>query len=107
MVRKTTNREIQLLKLCSSGSVITLKEAFKQKRIVCLVFEYAPYNLLEVLEKTPEGIDPEKIKLYIYQILKGLAYLHSLNVIHRDVKPENLLVNEKDQLKICDFGFAR
>lgn len=107
MVRKTTNREIQLLKLCASGSVITLKEAFKQKRIVCLVFEYAPYNLLEVLEKTPEGLDPDKIKLYIYQILKGLAYLHSLNVIHRDVKPENLLVNEKDQLKICDFGFAR
>lgn len=47
------------------------------------------------------------MKLFVYQILKGLAYLHSLDVVHRDVKPENLLVNEKDQLKICDFGFAR
>ena len=47
------------------------------------------------------------MKLFIYQILKGIAYLHSLDVVHRDIKPENLLVNEKDQLKICDFGFAR
>jgi serine/threonine protein kinase len=66
-----------------------------------------PYNLLEVLEKSPEGLDPESIKLYIYQLLKGLAYLHSLNIIHRDIKPENLLVSDKKLLKICDFGFAR
>lgn len=43
----------------------------------------------------------------MYQLLKGLAYMHSLNVVHRDVKPENLLISDKKELKICDFGFAR
>ena len=46
MVRKTTSREIQLLRLCNSDNIITLKEAYRQKKIVCLVFEYVPYNLL-------------------------------------------------------------
>lgn len=40
-------------------------------------------------------------------MLKGLAYMHSMNMIHRDIKPENLLVSDKNILKICDFGFAR
>ncbi len=43
----------------------------------------------------------------MYQLLKGLAYLHSQNIIHRDIKPENLLVSDRKELKICDFGFAR
>lgn len=40
-------------------------------------------------------------------MLKGIAYMHSLNIIHRDIKPENLLISKNDQLKICDLGFAR
>lgn len=39
--------------------------------------------------------------------MKGLAYLHSLNIVHRDIKPENLLISDKKEMKICDFGFAR
>lgn len=47
------------------------------------------------------------IRLYMYQLLKGLAYMHSLHLMHRDVKPENLLISDRKELKICDFGFAR
>ena len=65
-------------------------------------------NLLEVLEEKPNGLDPEAVRKYIYQLLKAIEFCHRNNVIHRDIKPENLLINpSNNELKICDFGFAR
>ena len=55
----------------------------------------------------PQGLEPDTIRVLTYQLLKGLAYLHSLKIVHRDIKPENLLVGDKKEMKICDFGFAR
>lgn len=100
-------REVKVLRMLNQTNVVELKEAFRKKGIVCLVFEYVQNNLLEVLEKSPSGLEPELIRSFSYQMLKGLAYMHSLGIIHRDIKPENLLVSEKKVLKICDFGFAR
>jgi|JI6StandDraft_1071083.scaffolds.fasta_scaffold09328_3 cyclin-dependent kinase-like len=50
---------------------------------------------------------PERVRFFMYQLLRGLEYMHSLDLIHRDLKPENLLINSDDTLKICDFGFTR
>ena len=52
-------------------------------------------NLLEVLEKSTDGLEHEKIKAIIFQLVKGLAYLHSMSIIHRDIKPENLLIGDQ------------
>ena len=49
----------------------------------------------------------EHIQYFLYQILKGMKYIHSSHVIHRDLKPSNLLLNSNCDLKICDFGLAR
>ena len=73
------------------------------------MFEFVDKNLLEVLrEFYPSGFDPGTLKSTVFQILCGIDYCHRQNVIHRDVKPENILVNLSDMsVKICDFGFAR
>lgn len=73
-----------------------------------MVFEYVEKNLLEILEENPNGLEPDLVKLFMYQIFKAIEFCHRNNVIHRDIKPENLLINpKKKELKICDFGFAR
>lgn len=87
-------REVKVLKMLNHPNIVQLREAFRKRGFVYLIFEYVKNNLLEVLEKSPDGLDHELIKIIIYQLVKGLAYLHSLSIIHRDIKPENLLISE-------------
>lgn len=56
---------------------------------------------------SPQHLSQDHIKVFLYQILRGLKYLHSARILHRDIKPGNLLVNSNCVLKICDFGLAR
>ena len=56
---------------------------------------------------SPQHLSQDHIKVFLYQILRGVKYLHSAKIIHRDIKPGNLLVNSNCVLKICDFGLAR
>lgn len=107
LIRKTTVREIKVLRSLRHKNIVELQEAFKKKGLVHLVFEYLDNNLLEILERNPGGLTNKQIARYIYQVLEGLDYMHSLNYIHRDIKPENLLVNSEGTLKICDMGFAK
>ena len=52
-------------------------------------------------------MDTALVKSFMYQLLRGLAFCHSHNVLHRDLKPQNLLINENGELKLADFGLAR
>lgn len=56
---------------------------------------------------SPQYLTTAHIQTFLYQMLKGLKFLHSSSVIHRDLKPANILINEDCSLKICDFGLAR
>ncbi len=64
-----------------------------RKNRLYLVFEYFEKNLLEILEERPNGLAPEAVRKYIYQLCKAIEFCHRFNVIHRDIKPENLLIN--------------
>lgn len=71
-------------------------------------------NHLELMEcdlaaiiRSGQPLTDAHFQSFIYQILCGLKYIHSANVLHRDLKPGNLLVNADCELKICDFGLAR
>ena len=107
LVRKTTIREVKMLKLLRQDNVVQLKEAFRRKGKLYLVFEYVERNLLEVLEESSHGISEDLVRSYIYQLCKAIEYCHAQDVIHRDIKPENLLISADQTLKLCDFGFAR
>ncbi|VDN15919.1 unnamed protein product [Dibothriocephalus latus] len=56
---------------------------------------------------SPQPLSSDHVKIFLYQILRGLRYLHSAGIVHRDIKPGNMLVNSNCLLKICDFGLAR
>eukprot|EP00891_Asterochloris_glomerata_P000786 jgi/Astpho2/786/Aster-00642 len=114
-VRKTTLREVKMLRSLRHENIVDLLEAFRRKGKLYLVFEYVDKNLLEVLEEVPQGFSPEQVQQYVYQLVKAVAWCHQHNIVHRDIKPENLLIDplrqsgpdEVGHLKLCDFGFAR
>jgi cyclin-dependent kinase 14 len=59
------------------------------------------------MERHPGGLDHRNIRLFLFQLLRGLTYCHKRRVLHRDVKPQNLLISEIGELKLADFGLAR
>uniref|UniRef100_A0A4W3I300 Cyclin-dependent kinase-like 5 n=1 Tax=Callorhinchus milii TaxID=7868 RepID=A0A4W3I300_CALMI len=106
-VKETTLRELKMLRTLKQENIVELKEAFRRRGKLYLVFEYVEKNMLELLEEMPNGVQPEKAKNYIYQLIKAIDWCHKNDIVHRDIKPENLLISHKDMLKLCDFGFAR
>ena len=107
LVKKTMKRELKMLQKLHHPNVVDFQEAYKRKGNLYLVFEFVEKNLLELLQEHPQGLDPNLIRYLTYQLCKAIKYLHDQNIIHRDVKPENLLITENMELKLCDFGFAR
>ncbi|CAM9775986.1 unnamed protein product, partial [Laminaria digitata] len=108
IVKKTTLREVKVLRMLRHPNIVCLKEAFRRKGKLYLVFEYVEKNLLEVLEDNPDGLPFEAVRGYIHQLCRAIDWCHHNGVVHRDIKPENLLVNVRsNELKLCDFGFAR
>ncbi|XP_074155986.1 cyclin-dependent kinase-like 5 isoform X2 [Sminthopsis crassicaudata] len=106
-VKETTLRELKMLRTLKQENIVELKEAFRRRGKLYLVFEYVEKNMLELLEEMPNGVPPEKVKSYIYQLIKAIHWCHKNDIVHRDIKPENLLISHSDILKLCDFGFAR
>ena len=62
---------------------------------------------LGAIIKSEQKLSDDHVQFFLYQILRGLKYVHSAGVLHRDLKPRNLLVNSNCDLRICDFGLAR
>ncbi|KAM9384798.1 cyclin-dependent kinase-like 5 [Pholidichthys leucotaenia] len=106
-VKETTLRELKMLRTLKQENIVELKEAFRRRGKLYLVFEYVEKNMLELLEELPNGVPTEKARSYIFQLIKAIHWCHKHDIVHRDIKPENLLISSDDVLKLCDFGFAR
>ncbi|KEG10620.1 mitogen-activated protein kinase [Trypanosoma grayi] len=106
-VRKTSLREVRVLKQLRHPNVISLLDVFRRDGKLYLVFEYVEHTILQLIEEKRHGLSADEVRRYTYQLLNGVDYCHAHNIIHRDVKPENVLVSKNGLLKLCDFGFAR
>lgn len=105
-----TLREVKFLKHFDHPNIIRILDiqkplSFESFTEVYLIQEYMDADLHSVIRA--HELSDKHITYMLYQLLKGVKYLHSCGIIHRDLKPANLLVNEKCDLKICDFGLAR
>ncbi|CAJ0959367.1 unnamed protein product, partial [Mesorhabditis belari] len=108
---KRTFRELKLLRTLNHDNVIDMIDIFSPDPDVrCLNDVYFVSILigadLQNIMKI-QRLNDEQIQLLIYQILRGLKYIHSAGIIHRDLKPSNIAVNERCEVKILDFGLAR
>ena len=72
--------------------------------IMIILFQFQNTDLSQYLEKNAGGLHPKNVKLFLFQLLRGLSYCHCRRILHRDVKPQNLLISEIGELKLADFG---
>ncbi|KAF5176997.1 Cyclin dependent kinase [Thalictrum thalictroides] len=108
-VPSTTIREISLLKEMQHDNIVRLQNVVHCEKSLYLVFEYLDLDLKKHMESCPELAKNQHIvKTFLYQILQGVDYCHSHRVLHRDLKPQNLLIDRRtNTLKLADFGLAR
>ncbi|KAL2912189.1 cyclin-dependent kinase 5 [Polyrhizophydium stewartii] len=103
----TAIREISLLKELKHPNIVRLYDVIHTEKKLTLVFEYLDSDLKKFLDSNSGDISPPTIKHLLHQILRGVAFCHEHRVLHRDLKPQNLFINKRLDLKLGDFGLAR
>jgi len=103
----TAIREISLLKELKHPNIVRLYDVIHTEKKLTLVFEYLDQDLKKYLDECGGEIARQTMKSFLFQLLRGVAFCHDHRVLHRDLKPQNLLINKKGELKLADFGLAR
>ena len=99
--------EIKIMKRLEHPFILTLHYAFQTPTEIYLILDYCPNgDLLDLIEKR-QKIDEQTSKFYLAEIILALEYLHSKDIIYRDLKPANILLDEEGHVKLADFGLAK
>eukprot|EP00126_Sphaerothecum_destruens_P001375 Sdes_comp14216_c0_seq1m3428 len=106
-VPSTAIREISLLKELKHDNIVRLLDVIHQESKLFLVFEFLDQDLKRFLDSRPSGLSSMEVKSYLYQLLKGIKFCHARRVLHRDLKPQNLLIDKAGFIKLADFGLSR
>ncbi|XP_044022744.1 dual specificity mitogen-activated protein kinase kinase 5 isoform X7 [Siniperca chuatsi] len=101
-LQKQIMSELEILYKCDSPYIITFFSAFFVENRISICTEFMDGGSLDVYKRIPEHV----LGRIALAVVKGLTYLWSLKILHRDVKPSNMLVNTRGQVKLCDFGVS-
>ncbi|NXW59087.1 STK36 kinase, partial [Eurystomus gularis] len=103
---KNLQQEIEIMRGLHHPNIIQMLDSFETDKEVVVVTDYAEGELFQILED--DGCLPEdQVQTIAAQLVSALYYLHSHRILHRDMKPQNILLGKDGVVKLCDFGFAR
>ncbi|XP_061760612.1 cyclin-dependent kinase 15 isoform X2 [Nerophis ophidion] len=103
----TAIREASLLKGLKHANIVLLHDIIHARDSLTFVFEYVQTDLAQYMNQHPGGLHSHNVRIFMFQLLRGLAFIHSRRILHRDLKPQNLLISYLGELKLADFGLAR
>jgi cyclin-dependent kinase len=106
-IPSTAIREISLLKELQHPNIVRLHDVLHTERKLTLVFEFLDKDLKKVIDERDGGLGADDTRSYLQQLLRGIEHCHRQRVLHRDLKPQNLLIKNDGELKLADFGLAR
>jgi len=108
-VPSTAIREISLLKELDHINIVKLLDIIHAENKLFLVFEYLNQDLKKYMDMytNKNGLPLAVVKSYLFQLMQGIAYCHTHRILHRDLKPQNLLLSNNGLIKLADFGLAR
>ncbi|XP_014259703.1 cyclin-dependent kinase 1 [Cimex lectularius] len=106
-VPSTAVREISLLKELVHPNIVGLQEVLMEENRLYLIFEFLTMDLKKYLDSLENLMPESQVKSFLYQILQAILFCHKRRVLHRDLKPQNLLLANKNVIKIADFGLGR
>uniref|UniRef100_A0A1B0G463 Protein kinase domain-containing protein n=1 Tax=Glossina morsitans morsitans TaxID=37546 RepID=A0A1B0G463_GLOMM len=108
-IPSTAIREISLLKELKHPNIVCLEDVVMEENRLYLIFEFLPMDLKKYMDSLPseKSMDSELVRSYLYQITSAILFCHWRRVFHRDLKPQNLLIDKNGIIKVADFGLGR
>ena len=98
-------REISLLKELKHPNIVSLEDVLMEENRLYLIFEFLSMDLKKYMDTLPADkmMDPDLVKSYLYQITTAMLFCHRRRILHRDLKPQNLLINKEGVIKVNYF----
>uniref|UniRef100_A0A672UI29 non-specific serine/threonine protein kinase n=1 Tax=Strigops habroptila TaxID=2489341 RepID=A0A672UI29_STRHB len=102
---KNLQREIEIMRGLHHPNIIQMLDSFETDKEVVVVTDYAEGELFQILEDD-RTLPEDQVQAIAAQLVSALYYLHSHRILHRDMKPQNILLGKDGVVKLCDFGWV-